>query len=84
MLTEKKLKKFPVKPSKWTARDILQKCGLSFREAQNKINEVVATHENISTEEAKKYKWYLTAKMWKDLWTEVIYEEDLFTIGYER
>ncbi len=77
------LKKMPVAPSKWKAREILQKCGFTFREANTKIIEAIVKHENISEKEAKKV-WCLKAICWKNLWSEAIYEEDLFTIGYKR
>ena len=77
------LKKLPVSPSKWKAREILQMCGFTFREANKKILEAIVQSENISEEEARKV-WYLKAICWKKLWSEAIYEEDLFTIGYKR
>lgn len=77
------LKKLPVAPSKYKAREILQKCGLTFRRATDIINEEVAKFENVTIEEAKKMNWYINSKVWKDLWTQVIYEEDLFRIGYK-
>lgn len=77
------LKKLPVAPSKWKAREILQKCGFTFREANKKILESIVKYENISEAEAKKV-WYLKIGCWKDLLSDVIHEEDLFTIGYKR
>lgn len=77
------LKKLPISPTKYKAREILQKCGLSFASANALIWETIAKDENKTIEEIKKTSWHIKPKVWSDILNAVIYKEDLYRIGYE-
>ena len=76
------LKKLPVSPSKWKAREILQKVGISLKNANDIIYDYIATHENKTIEEAKKV-YNISHKTWREIYQKEIGEEFLPQIGYE-
>lgn len=76
------LKKLPIAPSKWKAREILQKVGISIVNANNIIYEYISTLENKTIEEAKKSR-LICHTTWNEIWQNEIGEEFLNRIGYE-
>ena len=82
MSAEIKLKPLPVSPSKWIARDILQKMGIPLNNAMNIIYENIVSVENKTLEEAKKLR-KIHGRTWEKIWREEIGEEFLNRLGYE-